>query len=96
MNLYELAEKVYSKESFICFLHALSEDATAADAEPDSTPKGELNLSPGGDLVEAASHLFAYLRRLDSPGHIAIAVMPIPEHGLGAGVRGPGAESPSP
>ena len=46
-----------------------------------------LNLSPGSDLVEAASHLFAYLRRLDRSGLSAIAVMPIPEHGLGRAIN---------
>ncbi len=51
------------------------------------TPSDALNLSPSGDLVEAASHLFAYLRRLDRPGVAAIAVMPIPDHGLGLAIN---------
>ena len=46
-----------------------------------------LNLSPRGDLVEAAANLFAMLRALDRPEHRAIAVMPIPGHGLGAAIR---------
>jgi L-threonylcarbamoyladenylate synthase len=46
-----------------------------------------LNLSPSGDLVEAASHLFAYLRALDLPQFSGIAVMPIPERGLGAAIN---------
>jgi L-threonylcarbamoyladenylate synthase len=46
-----------------------------------------LNLSPGGDLVEAASHLFAYLRALDRPEFSGIAVMPVPAHGLGAAIN---------
>lgn len=46
-----------------------------------------LNLSPGGDLVEAASHLFAYLRALDLPQYAGIAVMPIPDTGLGAAIN---------
>ena len=41
-----------------------------------------LNLSPRGDLIEAASHLFDYLRILDAKVQ-AIAVMPIPKAGLG-------------
>lgn len=45
-----------------------------------------LNLSPNGDLAEAAAHLFAYLRRLDAH-HDSIAVMPIPHHGLGAAIN---------
>jgi L-threonylcarbamoyladenylate synthase len=46
-----------------------------------------LNLSPSGDPVEAASHLFAYLRALDRPEFSGIAVMPIPAHGLGAAIN---------
>jgi L-threonylcarbamoyladenylate synthase len=46
-----------------------------------------LNLSPGGDLVEAAANLFAYLRKLDRTPHIAIAVSPIPERGLGVAIN---------
>jgi L-threonylcarbamoyladenylate synthase len=41
------------------------------------------NLSPASDLVEAAANLFAMLRALDHSGAAAIAVMPIPETGLG-------------
>ncbi|MEQ8354269.1 MAG: L-threonylcarbamoyladenylate synthase [Kiloniellaceae bacterium] len=46
-----------------------------------------LNLSPGGDLTEAAAHLFAFLHRLDAGDFAAIAVMPIPEKGLGAAIN---------
>ena len=46
-----------------------------------------LNLSPRGDLAEAAAHLFAALRRLDRSGATGLAVMPIPEHGLGAAIN---------
>lgn len=46
-----------------------------------------LNLSPSGDLTEAAANLFAHLRVLDSPEHRAIAVMPIPETGLGRAIN---------
>jgi L-threonylcarbamoyladenylate synthase len=46
-----------------------------------------VNLSPRGDLVEAAANLFAMLRALDRAEHRAIAVMPIPGHGLGAAIR---------
>jgi L-threonylcarbamoyladenylate synthase len=45
------------------------------------------NLSPRGDLTEAAANLFAMLRRLDRPEYAAIAVMPIPEHGLGLAIN---------
>lgn len=46
-----------------------------------------LDLSPQGDLAEAAAHLFAYLRRLDASGAHAIAVAPIPDAGLGEAVN---------
>lgn len=45
-----------------------------------------VNLSPAGDLVEAAANLFAALRTLDASGASAIAVMPIPGHGLGEAI----------
>jgi len=46
-----------------------------------------LNLSPTGDLVEAAANLFACLRALDDARHRAIAVMPIPDDGLGEAIN---------
>lgn len=45
-----------------------------------------LNLSPSGDLVEAAANLFAYLHRLDRQA-ARIAVMPVPETGLGEAIN---------
>ncbi len=47
----------------------------------------ELNLSPGGDLTEAAANLFAMLRQLDDPAHTAIAVMTVPETGPGLAIN---------
>jgi L-threonylcarbamoyladenylate synthase len=46
-----------------------------------------INLSPGGNLEEAAARLFAALRELDQAGAAAIAVMPIPAHGLGEAIN---------
>jgi L-threonylcarbamoyladenylate synthase len=46
-----------------------------------------LNLSARGDLNEAATHLFGYLRALDTRGAHAIAVMPVPHHGLGEAIN---------
>jgi L-threonylcarbamoyladenylate synthase len=46
-----------------------------------------LNLSARGDLEEAAANLFAMLRALDRGEYRAIAVMPIPAHGLGEAIR---------
>ena len=51
-------------------------------------PQGQmLNLSENGDLYQAASHLFAYLRRLDDAGFSKIAVMSIPNTGLGIAIN---------
>src|SRR6516225_1468822 len=44
-------------------------------------------LSQSGDLAEAAANLFAMLRALDRPPFTGIAVMPIPEHGLGRAIN---------
>lgn len=49
--------------------------------------KSRLNLSPQGDLDEAAANLFAHLRALDQEGARAIAVMPIPDEGLGVAIN---------
>lgn len=46
-----------------------------------------LNLSPNGDLTEAAANLFAMIKELDEPGFRAIAVMAIPEAGLGVAIN---------
>jgi len=43
------------------------------------------NLSPSGDLGEAARNLFAFLRALD--GATTIAVEPVPHRGLGAAIN---------
>ena len=55
---------------------------------PDA-PKGTpgVNLSPVGDLVEAAANLYAYLHLLDDTGVETIAVMPVPCEGLGAAIN---------
>lgn len=45
-----------------------------------------LNLSPAGDLDEAAHNLFAMLRDLDRSGARQIAVMPVPARGLGEAI----------
>jgi len=46
-----------------------------------------LNLSPGGDLNEAAANLFAMLREMDKPSYKGIAVAPIPNIGLGVAIN---------
>jgi L-threonylcarbamoyladenylate synthase len=55
-----------------------------------NAPQGaiaSINLSASGDLEEAAANLFASLRRLDEAGAKAMAVMPIPERGLGEAIN---------
>lgn len=47
---------------------------------------GTLNLSPSGDLHEAARNLFAMLHRLDATAE-RIAVAPIPDTGLGEAIN---------
>lgn len=46
-----------------------------------------LNLSMRGDLDEAAANLFGYLRTLDAEAPRAIAVMPVPDEGLGEAIN---------
>jgi L-threonylcarbamoyladenylate synthase len=46
-----------------------------------------LNLSPAGDLVEAAANLFSDLRTLDAADATGIAVMRVPMEGLGEAIN---------
>jgi len=52
---------------------------------PEFSPM--INLSPRGDLGEAAANFFAALRELDALGARAIAVMPVPDRGLGEAIN---------
>lgn len=45
------------------------------------------NLSPNGDLAEAAANLFNLLHRLDREKLAGIAVMPVPQKGLGIAIN---------
>ena len=45
------------------------------------------NLSPTSDVQEAAANLFGHLRALDAAGAAAIAVMPVPQAGLGEAIN---------
>jgi L-threonylcarbamoyladenylate synthase len=59
---------------------------------PDTVPGVDaatmvMNLSAHGDLAEAAANLFGYLRALDAKRARAIAVMPVPHHGLGEAIN---------
>lgn len=56
----------------------------SADSLPETMHK---SLSRTGDLHEAAANLFAMLRALDRPEHTGIAVMDVPETGLGIAIN---------
>jgi L-threonylcarbamoyladenylate synthase len=73
------AETVATGEALLAFGPALPPGAREAAAV--------LNLSPQGDLIEAAANLFAHLRALDAAGASAIAVTPIPHSGLGEAIN---------
>lgn len=59
--------------------------AFGPDVPPHAGPV--INLSPTGNTTEAAIGLFAALRTLDASGCLSIAVMPIPESGLGEAIN---------
>ena len=56
----------------------------AASELPETAFK---NLSEEQDLHQAAANLFSFLRELDKPEHKAIAVMNIPDTGLGVAIN---------
>jgi L-threonylcarbamoyladenylate synthase len=51
------------------------------------TMDGDENLSPAGDLVEAAARLFELIHQADASPKARIAVAPIPDRGLGAAIN---------
>jgi len=64
-----------------------AEALLAFGAHPPPGYAAVRNLSPAGDVVEAAANLFAMLRELDRPEYAQIAVMPVPESGLGEAIN---------
>jgi L-threonylcarbamoyladenylate synthase len=62
-------------------------DALLAFGAVTDPPANTLNLSPRGDLVEAAANLFSHLRALDRSGARMIAVMTVPRDGLGEAIN---------
>lgn len=62
-------------------------EALLAFGTPPADATEVLNLSPGGNLREAAANLFSMLRRLDERRPNTIAVMPIPDTGLGEAIN---------
>jgi L-threonylcarbamoyladenylate synthase len=73
------AKEVRDGEALLAFGSTLPANAAKAHKV--------LNLSTRGDLTEAASNLYAYLRELDASGAQAIAVAKIPGEGLGEAIR---------
>jgi L-threonylcarbamoyladenylate synthase len=73
------ATDVREREALLAFGSALPIGAERASKV--------LNLSPKGDLTEAASNLYAHLRALDAAGVESIAVVAIPGEGLGEAIR---------
>ena len=63
------------------------DEALLAFGQPLAGAKIVRNLSPFGDLTEAAANLFAMLRELDAANARTIAAMSIPEHGLGEAIN---------
>lgn len=58
-----------------------------AGAAKDLPAEMRRNLSETGDLYEAAANLFAMIKELDQAGAAAIAVMNIPQTGLGVAIN---------
>jgi L-threonylcarbamoyladenylate synthase len=65
----------------------------ASSAEPDEfligfgALEGDCNLSPTGDLAEAAARLYAALHHAAAASQPRIAVAALPESGLGAALN---------
>lgn len=66
---------------------AADEALLAFGSDAPAGAAATLNLSPRGDLVEAAANLFAMLRALDRPEHAGIAAMAVPDDGLGEAIN---------
>ena len=62
-------------------------EALLAFGDTTLSPGIICNLSPSGDVREAAANLFGMLHRLDDTGVGTIAVMPIPDTGLGEAIN---------
>jgi L-threonylcarbamoyladenylate synthase len=73
------AERIEAGEALLAFGPGALPGADSANAV--------MNLSAQGDLAEAAANLFGYLRALDARGARAIAVMPVPDDGLGEAIN---------
>ena len=59
----------------------------AAPVEGMEKAEAVFDLSPSGDLNEAAANLFGLSKKADQTGAAGIAVTPIPNHGLGEAIN---------
>ena len=66
---------------------AENEALLAFGPDPLKGAKITENLSRRGDFLEAASNLFAMMRILDRPDCAGIAVMPVPDNGIGRAIN---------
>ncbi len=73
------AQRIEADEALLAFGPKPIENAGAA--------RVQFNLSPKGDLIEAASNLYDYMKQLDKKGASAIAVQCIPQTGLGEAIN---------
>lgn len=62
---------------------------TFAGARPPGAERAHavIDLSPSGDLTEAAARLYGALRALDASGAPVICIVPLPRKGLGEAIR---------
>lgn len=68
-------------------LNAMAAKAGEAYLAFGKASQAQFNLSPRGDLTEAAANLFRLLHELDATGVATIAVAPIPDQGLGEAIN---------
>jgi L-threonylcarbamoyladenylate synthase len=80
------ANSIAPGEALLAFGPAIGQEFGQAIAGAEKAA-AVMNLSAQGDLNEAAANLFGYLRALDAHAARTIAVMPIPNHGLGEAIN---------
>lgn len=81
------AVDVKSGEALLAFGHLKFMGAQDHGFAKDMPHHMIRNLSAEGDLSEAAANLFRMMRDLDQAGASTIAVMPIPNHGIGLAIN---------
>jgi len=82
-----MLERHYAPELPLRLDAASARPGEALLAFGPNPPEDAINLSASGDLEEAAANLFAMLRAVDGPPFTAIAVMPVPDIGLGRAIN---------